>query len=548
LVVPRSDTVNCGLCHTTIQALFEGRRERLQLLDQLDQYQRELANEEGRTERVMKENQRLMLRIKELEDALDERADTIDTLRKDLHALSTKLVREVEKRAELQAERDKISEELEELTRSLFEEANTMVSDEAKRRHELEQARKRLQEELGKTKDKLQGEKMNVVKLRRKLSEMTMISLRSSISGHAPSSEVIVQLQSEVSQDNRLVIQNDSFASLDVDLLNDRRHFENFKQFYQKLDSAPFHKLGTTISFLRSCIEEHVEPCIKFPKLSTRKVTESILNGNLGLLKIQTASNAVSPVSTSSQPPLTDNLSHAAPSSGRSSLATSPAHSPTKEMSTLGSSLVSLKQTNEQARASSPAPKTQTWFGSSSSIVDSNACAACGREGPCLYQIVITPSTSTSTASSFSSSLTARLELGPSSLNGLKIDLACRDRMHAALEFYSFLRRLKRVRDQMVSNESESDGTNGPASFLEPLYIDFLRSLKQLFYARIGVLSYFRRIEVCVQEIEVNEEGVKNQGFVSQSMTDPEDTGEASPSSRSSSLPSSLSPLTSLPP
>ena len=51
----------------------------------------------------------------------------IENMKRDLASMSEKLVDEIDKRAELQAAKDSLQEELEELTKSLFEEANSMV-------------------------------------------------------------------------------------------------------------------------------------------------------------------------------------------------------------------------------------------------------------------------------------------------------------------------------------------------------------------------------------------------------------------------------------
>lgn len=62
--------------------------------------------------------------------------------------MGEKLVDEIEKRAELQHSHETVKEELETLTKTLFEEANQMVSTEAKKRHHHETREKSLEQQL----------------------------------------------------------------------------------------------------------------------------------------------------------------------------------------------------------------------------------------------------------------------------------------------------------------------------------------------------------------------------------------------------------------
>ena len=119
--------MRCGQCQSVIPVLAERNQEVRHLRDELETLRLRLQEEESRSLRLIKENQKFMIQVSQLEGTVDLQADEINTLRSDTQTLSSKLVGEVEKRAEIQVERDRISEELEELTRSLFEEANGVI-------------------------------------------------------------------------------------------------------------------------------------------------------------------------------------------------------------------------------------------------------------------------------------------------------------------------------------------------------------------------------------------------------------------------------------
>ncbi len=87
-----------------------------------------------------------------------EKEGEIESVKRDLDVIGEKLVDELERRGELQHAKDALQGELEELTRSLFEEANSMVSKEARARQKFEDNQNEIQKELDDTRLQLQME------------------------------------------------------------------------------------------------------------------------------------------------------------------------------------------------------------------------------------------------------------------------------------------------------------------------------------------------------------------------------------------------------
>lgn len=526
-----ASSINCLLCQKVLPCMADAATERKQLMEQLDNFRSALDNEETRYARLERQNNQLLQRVKELEDSHDAREEQLDILRLDMHSLSTKLVGEVEKRAEIQAERDKISEELEELTRSLFEEANGMVKVEAQRRHESEKTQSSLQVQLEVTKVKLQSEKRNVSQLRRKISDIAVASLKTK-----KSVLDVDELEFEMDDDqaSNFTSQStplDTFSSLEVEMLADQRSFEEFKLMVDRIRSYPLNKAVSQLPFLKQCVEEHVEPCCRLPKISSRKIMEAFLSGNMRIAKVNHRVPSPPPESSSMvELPaqiLTGFVTQTSPTRNTDTDAvrsSSPARA--------GSS-ISLRSMQEQlSRAVSPSPRPPSWFsGTNSSLSDPHVCAGCGRQGLCDFQItILSPVTNTTgtdnntTTPSFSSTLSAKLEIGyAAALHGAWIDSTCRDRFFSIWEFYNFLRRLRRINAPPASSRLEEDAVvssrraSGADDLEVPLniggdlevpsiatdvvrdktelYVEYLRLLKQMFYARIGVLGYFMAVE-----------------------------------------------------
>jgi predicted RNase H-like nuclease (RuvC/YqgF family) len=92
--------------------------------------------------------------------------EEIKVLKERIEELQQKLWEQSEVNAELKRTRQELSEEIMDLTKALFEEANGMVATEAKARAHLEIARRKLEGELEATKEQLRLEKQQLYELR----------------------------------------------------------------------------------------------------------------------------------------------------------------------------------------------------------------------------------------------------------------------------------------------------------------------------------------------------------------------------------------------
>jgi hypothetical protein len=558
-VVPNVNTLHCGICHNTILPLFERHREKMSLLDQMDMARRDLEMERGKALMHIRENQKLLTRVKELEEALDFQVEQAITLREDMQVLSDKLVKEAESRAEIQADRDKLNDELEDLSSKLFEEANEMVKDERKKNHELEMSKLRVSKQLEKTKSKWEMGKSEVITLQRKLSHLSVTMRKNS---DRPPSAAAITLKSPTDNqegdnlDNNIddVIINsspvkgeirlveaaaditttiDTFSSIDAELLPDRRLFDDFRSFADRCQNVPVNKLSQLFPVFKQWVEDFVEPCARLGKLSSKKVMDAIIQNTLRIsdtsqqshMDHQRRSATGSPerVSTPDPNDLSNQNQH--PHQGISA-------------SVSNSSLKSLTGSSADAtRAASPVKMLWKEFTTGVSMSNHNLCGGCGREVKCDYMIKLLPLTN---AASSSAAATATGGSNNGSVGGLHhnnsssslnaiasssndassststiptngkvteiyIDLWCRDRVYAVYEFYDYVVHLTRGTAMHIPGPSGGGSTNDALMekspdlstelMMEKLFVQFLRRLKNMFYARLGVMSYFRAIE-----------------------------------------------------
>lgn len=101
---------------------------------------------------ITKELRNLQDRNQLLEQELAAKKIELTNTQRDMQIMGEKLVDEIEKRAELQHSTETVQDELETLTKTLFEEANLLVSSEAKKRHHHETREKSLEQQLAELK------------------------------------------------------------------------------------------------------------------------------------------------------------------------------------------------------------------------------------------------------------------------------------------------------------------------------------------------------------------------------------------------------------
>lgn len=191
------------------------------------------------------------------------------------------------------AEKDLLSAEVEELTKTLFEEANGMVAMEAQARWHVEQAQKRLESELAKTLEMLALESEQT-KFLRQLVEQEKSQQRQQDPFLWDIDMFSARLAHDYYEDfypSRQFNSRERSASQEWDRLSTHTASTwQFKQFSQFLDdcilkNSPAQKrldddsLLTLFGhpFMRSVLSGDIEPCLTFPVLDRAARTKSLL-------------------------------------------------------------------------------------------------------------------------------------------------------------------------------------------------------------------------------------------------------------------------------
>ncbi|KAG0222722.1 Guanine nucleotide exchange factor (GEF) which may activate RAB8A and RAB8B [Actinomortierella wolfii] len=372
----------CGICDRVIPALAEAHNERTLLLEDLEQTNMRLVEEQKRASKEKIDNEVLRKKVEDLEDALDARTDDFLRVQRDLSIMNDKYVDEIDKVAELQHAKEMVESELEELSRTLFEEANGMVASEARARHQLELTRKHLEMELKDARDRLAAETSQLKELKAKMEAvMESSEPNSKRASTDPSARPSVDLAQLFGVNNKMAVpnqQDQTAIAIDGNLIHE------FKEFVAQASSVRLAKIHT-LPFMRHCQDEDVEPCLRFganPRISARKLTEGICS-NTCFIEEATAEQVREyerMVAAAQQPP-------------------SPARNSTSSKSQLWDRL-------QAQYAIYQAPK--------------GGCQTCGRSGPLTHRYRI----ATTDEWSF-------------------IDRFCRDRLVAVCEFYIFIRNIR---------------------------------------------------------------------------------------------------------
>ncbi|KAK3806316.1 MAG: hypothetical protein J3Q66DRAFT_445443 [Benniella sp.] len=373
----------CGLCERVIPFLAEAHNERTLLLEDLEQTNIRLAEEQKRASAESIEAEVLRKKVEDLEDALDAKTDDYLSAQRDLAILNDKYVDEIEKVAELQHAKEMVEGELEELSRTLFEEANGMVASEARARHQLELTRKHLELELKDAQDRLAAETSQLKELKTKMESMIDGQPQSKRSSTDPTSHGSVDL-GQLFGLNKISVPEPAPEEPATTIAIDGHLMHEFKEFVAQSSTVRLAKIHS-LPFMRHCQDEDVEPCLRFgsnPRISARKLTEGICS-NTCFIEEATAEQVKEyerMVLAAQQPP-------------------PPSRNPASNKNMLWERL-------QTQYALYQAPK--------------GGCQTCGRSGP----------------------LTHRYRLATSDEWNF-IDRFCRDRIVAACEFYIFIRNIR---------------------------------------------------------------------------------------------------------
>ncbi|KAI8815179.1 hypothetical protein BJ742DRAFT_848077 [Cladochytrium replicatum] len=271
-VLAGPESKNCKLCLGTLKPVVDLQAARDKLLSDLEKSRQKLMSSSKREDETIFEMSRLRGRVDELEEEVARRRRELENTQRDLQSMGEKLVDEIERRAELQASKEAVQDELEDLTKSLFEEANNLVATEARARDAHERREKSLEQQLEDTKHQLALERAQLKELRTRLEEQRHaeendastfdLSKRESVSSEAMSGGDPVEALLLSLQD-----------SIDPLLLSG---FESFLQLAQTIKLSKIH----SIPFMKNALEDDVEPCLRFggnPRSSTTKLIDSIV-------------------------------------------------------------------------------------------------------------------------------------------------------------------------------------------------------------------------------------------------------------------------------
>ncbi|KAJ3031037.1 UNVERIFIED_CONTAM: hypothetical protein HDU68_006875 [Siphonaria sp. JEL0065] len=191
----------------------------------------------------------LLKRVEDLSVLIDSYSEEVDRHENDLVVLNEKVKEELARCFDLERDKESLQAELDELTTSLFEEANHLVQNETQQRHLLEEREMLLEVELNETRETLKREQVQLRELKIKMEK---------------------EYSSVLAAD--AVAINSKLQPIDEML------FAEFRDFVAAVPVTKLAKLPS-ISFLKNLIEDDILPTLRFggnPRTSTRKLLDAI--------------------------------------------------------------------------------------------------------------------------------------------------------------------------------------------------------------------------------------------------------------------------------
>ncbi|KAI8818571.1 uncharacterized protein EV422DRAFT_478676, partial [Fimicolochytrium jonesii] len=473
--INENDPTSCGICGGFLEPLEKLTSEKARLSAELLDLKRKVRLMEQRQDASTHEMAILRDRCTELEEITAAKEAELSSVRADLDRLGQRLVDEVEVRAELQyskdAMKDAMQEELEELTRSLFEEANSLVATEARHRYEHQQKEAGLRMQMEEMTLQLQMERDQLKELRARMetieAERSLRGSANDVGGSLP------RLNIHGSDDSMNTNSSSSPAPTYEDAI-DPVLFAEFDEFVTAKSDIKLGKMHT-LPFMKNALEDDVSPCLRFggnPRTSTRRLIDAIIANTCFVEEISPAQQANMEAARQGRP--TEASRTASP---RASISPSRTASTNAQHNRSGGVLTEYESVTPTAKTAQPSnnvfnrsvmERLSNAFGGGSMTLSSshqslsslaNSCSACGSRG----------GQSTSTRFQFKTSDSPEEGWNP-------ICQQCRDRLVAVCEFYNFARH---VRQGLYSTRRRED-----------LYMEVLSYKRRMFYARIGCARF----------------------------------------------------------
>ncbi|KAJ3020173.1 UNVERIFIED_CONTAM: hypothetical protein HDU68_010316 [Siphonaria sp. JEL0065] len=239
----------CNLCHAPINQLRELMHLKLDAVNSLLITLAQMDDAADNDRKQADEAALLLKRVEDLSVLIDSYSEEADRHEGDLVVLNEKVKEELTRSSDLERDKESLQAELDELTTSLFEEANNLVQNETQQRHLLEEREKVLEMELNETREILKREQVQLRELKIKMEK---------------------EYSSVLAAD--VVAINSKLQPIDEML------FAEFRDFVVAVPATKLAKLPSQ-SFLKNLIEDDILPTLRFggnPRTSTRKLLDAI--------------------------------------------------------------------------------------------------------------------------------------------------------------------------------------------------------------------------------------------------------------------------------
>ncbi|KAI8136530.1 hypothetical protein BJV82DRAFT_487027, partial [Fennellomyces sp. T-0311] len=260
-----SNSTQCQLCDREIPQLVSMQNQKAEI----DRLKAELHEAQFTSMHHKQQLEKLEETKAKLEKKLLSTNDQMVSLRNDMQVLNDKYVDEIDRVAEIQHAKALVENELEELSQRLFEEANGMVAVEKREKYDLQEAYRHLKEELKETKERLTAEEMQLQELRQKIS--TEDSPNMTNNPEQTAAQDLAELFRQRLQLSTINCDKPPDGT-DAMLIND------FYEFVESSRHVTIKKLHN-ISFMKHCLAEDIEPCLRFgpnSRMSARKIIDAI--------------------------------------------------------------------------------------------------------------------------------------------------------------------------------------------------------------------------------------------------------------------------------
>lgn len=264
-----TDTKYCNLCDDIVPLLDGIQTEKHRLKERIQSLETQLDERQSLLKSYTKDFNTLDAQYIQRQQQSDTTTFKIESLRQDINFLKTKHMDEIAHTIEIEQSKKGVEIELHDLSQKLFEEANTLVLAEKKKKMILQLEHDQVKLQLENSQTELTAVQAELHTLREAMTNYPQEATT------AKTTHENYMLRAQLDMATLLDVPQP--VEINPNIQNDDLLLQEFGSFIKSLELTSISKLNS-LPFMKYCLKSDIEPCLKFGKATTKRLLDAIIS------------------------------------------------------------------------------------------------------------------------------------------------------------------------------------------------------------------------------------------------------------------------------